>query len=274
MLDMASSVKSVAPARKVKFTQIALPTEHGSWGFLLEPLVAALAIAFSPSGMWIGLMVISGFLARRPLQVFISQRSARDGEIKAAALKFTTAFSLSAAIGLVGTIFTSGLVVLIPLVLAMPLAAFQLYTESTKRGRQLVAEISGAVIMPTSAAAIILADGGTWTFTTAVWLFFVARFVPSILYVRNRLNLEKGKGGSMLLPAISHTAALVTVSVLAFAGNLPRLVIPAFVLLLARSISGLSPYRKRVKAMKIGVWEVIYGLIIVASLVAGHYLAL
>jgi len=42
MLDMASSRESIASARKIKLGQIALPTEHGSWGFLLEPLVAAL----------------------------------------------------------------------------------------------------------------------------------------------------------------------------------------------------------------------------------------
>jgi hypothetical protein len=123
--------------------------------------------------------------------------------------------------------------------------------------------------MPASAASIVLADGGSWPFAAAIWFFFVARFVPSILYIRNRLNLEKGKQSSMLAPAALHAAALIAVSLLVLAGHLPVLVIPAFTLLLARSIFGLSRYRKRVKAMKIGFSEIAYGLVVVAALIAG-----
>lgn len=270
MLDMASSTQSTVSARKIKVAQVALPTEHGSWGFLLEPIVAALAIAFSSGGVWISIMVIGAFLARRPLQVFISQRNAPAGEMRMAAIKFVALFSLVAAIGLVGALLTSGLTVLIPLATALPVAVFQLYIESTTRGRQLVAELSGAMIMPTSAASIILADGGSWPFAAAVWFFFVARFVPSILYIRNRLNLEKGKASSTIVPAVTHVVALVAVTILAMLGHLPMLVIPAFALLLARSVFGLSRYRKRVKAMKIGISEVVYGLVVVVSLVVGY----
>lgn len=270
MLDMASSRESIASARKIKFRQIALPTEHGSWGFLLEPLVAALVIAFSSGGFWISIMVIGAFLARRPLQVFITQLKAPAGAMRMAALSFVVLFSLVAAIGLVGTLLTSSLAVLIPLATALPVAVFQLYIESTTRGRQLVAELAGALVMPASAASIILADGGGWPFAAAVWFFFFARFVPSILYIRNRLNLEKGKASSMILPAAMHAVALIAIALVAFAGFLPMLVIPAFAVLVARSIYGLSRYRRRVKAMKIGVAEVVYGLVVVAALVAGH----
>lgn len=270
MLDMASSRESIASARKIKLSQIALPTEHGSWGFLLEPLVAALAIAFSSGGIWISFMVIGAFLARRPLQVFISQRNAPVSEMRWAALKFVALFSLVAATGLVGVLWTSSLAVLIPLATALPVAVFQLYIESTTRGRQLVAELAGAVIMPASAASIILAEGGSWPFAAAVWFLFVARFVPSIIYIRNRLDLEKGKASSMFVPASLHGAAFIAITMLAMGGHLPMLVIPAFALLLARSIYGLSRYRKRVKAMKIGISEVVYGLIVVVSLIVGY----
>lgn len=271
---MASSAKTISPPRNIKLSQIALPTEHGSWGFLLEPLVAALVIAFSSGGIWISIMVIGAFLARRPLQVFINQRNAPAGEIKAAALKFFGVFSLFAAIGLAAALVTSSLAVLIPLATALPVAIFQLYIESTARGRQLVAELAGALVMPASAASIILAGGGGWPFAAAVWFLFAARFVPSILYIRNRLNLEKGKAISMILPAVAHVAALISVSLIAFTGYLPMLAIPAFALLLGRSIYGLSRYRKRVKAMKIGVSEVAYGLVVVASLIIGHLFSL
>ena len=44
-----------------------------------------------------------------------------------------------------------------------------------------------------------------------------------------------------------------------------------FLVLLIRSIYGLSPFRKRAKAMEIGIGEVIYGALTVTSLIVGHY---
>ncbi len=45
-----------------------------------------------------------------------------------------------------------------------------------------------------------------------------------------------------------------------------------FVVLLTRAVWGLSRFRRRVKAMKIGIWEVVYGTLTVLSIIAGHYL--
>ena len=66
------AVSGIAPARRVRLRQIVLPTEHGSWGFLLEPIVAGVAVAFSAASVWIAVAVIGAFLARRPLQVLIN----------------------------------------------------------------------------------------------------------------------------------------------------------------------------------------------------------
>jgi hypothetical protein len=41
--------------------------------------------------------------------------------------------------------------------------------------------------------------------------------------------------------------------------------------LLFRTVLGLSPYRTKMKAMQIGVWEVIYGLLTALSVVIGNY---
>jgi len=269
MLDMSPPFAQAAAVRKVGLRKVALPTEHGSWGFLIEPLVGAMAIAFSWAAVFVGLAFIGAFLARRPFQVLALQGLNRV-PVNKAALKFLAAYSLISLIGIAGLIATShsGL---FPLFLAAPIAAFQLYVETTQRGRQLTAELAGSLIMPSSAAAIILAGGGTSIWAGAIWFLFVARFIPSIIYVRNRLNLEKGKESSHFIPIALHLTALVCVSMLAIVNTMPLLVIPAFVVLLSRCCIGLSSYRHRVKAMKIGIWEVIYGSIVVTSLIVGHY---
>jgi hypothetical protein len=46
-----------------------------------------------------------------------------------------------------------------------------------------------------------------------------------------------------------------------------------FAVLLGRAVIGLSPYRSKIKAMRIGVWEVIYGTLTALSVVIGYYLS-
>jgi hypothetical protein len=47
-----------------------------------------------------------------------------------------------------------------------------------------------------------------------------------------------------------------------------------FAFLMLRSIHGLSPYRIKMKAMKIGIWEVVYGTLTVATIIAGYRIGL
>lgn len=231
--------------------------------------MASLAIAFSASGIYVVLVVVGAFLACRPFQILVMQQRVRS--LNTPALKFIAAYSLIALIGLTGVILTSAVGSLIPFVIAFLVVVFQLYIETTRRRRQLRAELAGAVIMPSSAAATILAVGGTLLRAGTIWLFFISRFVPPILYIRNRLNLEKGKHNSFYATTVLHLGTLIVLAWLTTANYLPLLTILAFTLLIIRSCIGLSSYRRRVKAMKIGVWEIIYGMIVVLSLIVGHY---
>ncbi len=133
-------------------------------------------------------------------------------------------------------------------------------------------EITGAIAVSSSVAVIALADN--WSFPAAVglWTIFVARLIPSILYVRNRLLLEKGKPFSRFVPVLSHVAAFATVAALAFYGLSPLLTVLMFAVLQCRAVVGLSPYRRKVKAMRIGVWEVVYGTLTMLSVVLGYHL--
>ena len=47
-----------------------------------------------------------------------------------------------------------------------------------------------------------------------------------------------------------------------------------FAFLLFRSAVGLSPFRTKMKAMKIGIWEVVYGAVTVLSMIVGYYAGL
>ena len=89
--------------------------------------------------------------------------------------------------------------------------------------------------------------------------------------MRQRLRLEKGKPFSWLGPAFLHTGALAVCGALAYYRLLPYLPIAVLAFLLLRSVTGLSRSRKRLKAMQIGIREVIYGALLVLALILGYY---
>ncbi len=266
---------AITPVRAFRVKQIALPTEHGGWGFLFEPIVAAIAIAFSPAAIWISLMALGAFLARQPLKIFIADRiGTRIPGRGNAALLFLSLFGSVFAAGLIGAAFTGGSLPLVPFLFVLPLVPFQIYADVSRKSRQLLPELGGAVSVSATAAAIALAGGWGWPAATALWAVFICRLVPSIIYVRQRLLLEKGKAFSRGLPVALHIAAFIVTLVLGYYRLIPFLVLLAMAILLYRAAEGLSPRRKKLKAMKIGVRELIYGSLTVALIITGHFTGL
>lgn len=269
---MTANVATINVKRDIKLKLIALPIEHGSWGFLLEPLLAGLLLAFSPAGLWISLMVIGAFLTRQPLKVLLSDWLAkRNLPQTSMALKFVLLYSAIFWVGLIGSILTAPLAAFWPFALIAPLAVYQIYCDVSRQSRKLIPELTGAVAISSSVAAIALADGWAWPNALALWAIFVARLIPSILYVRNRLRLEKGKEFSFWIPTLTSILSVILVGVLAFNKLSPVLTVLLMMVLLFRTVLGLSPYRTKMKAMQIGVWEVIYGLLTALSVVIGNY---
>lgn len=260
------------PQIKIDRKKIALPSEHGSWGFLFEPIVASLAIGFSLPGAMIAIMTIGGFLARQPLKVLIIDRTGqRNAERARVAAGFIAIFASIALIGFTGAVLTGGLHPFVPFFIVLPLACVQIYFDGSRKSRGLLPEIFGAVTISSSAAAILLAAGFSWPPALALWLVMVSRLIPSIIYVRNRLKLEKGKSFSLTAVVMTNAAAVIAAGVLAYNGLASVLVPPMMILLLVRAVAGLSPNRRKLKAMKIGILEVVYGTLTVAAIIVGYY---
>jgi len=266
---MSAEAARIISRPRISASRIILPTEHGSWAFLFEPLIAGSLIAYSPAAPWIALIAIGAFFARQPLKTYYIVRKRTDAS--ASAIRYTAIFATISLIGAAAGISLAGISILYPLLISALLAALQFYLDISSKGRSLLAEIAGAAAISASAAMLIAAGGLGWPFAIAVWTVFTARFVPSILYVRNRLQLEKGKPFDHTMPIAAHLAGLVAVFLLAIIGLASFLTAAMFVFLLVRAIVGLSEYRSRIKAMRIGVWEVVYGVLTLVSIVIGYY---
>jgi hypothetical protein len=257
---------------KPRISRIALPNEHGSWGILLEPLLTALAVAPSAAGAFVALAVAGAFLSRQPLKILTADLSSgrRLPQTRIASV-FTAAAIAIAAAGLLGALAFTSATNLLPLAVLIPLGVFQVANDVSRKSRELIPELAGAAALSASAPAIALAGGWGVPEAAAMWSIFAARSIPSFVYVRQRLRLEKGKEFVRLSPVILHLAAAGLCGSLAYFNLVPAATVPVFIFLLWRSVRGLSDARKRLKAVQLGVRETIYGAILIVSYILGHY---
>lgn len=272
---MQESALPIPAKSRIPAKSIALPLEHGAWGFLFEPLLAGILIAPTVSGLFLAIFFIGSFLCRQPLKFVVGDAMAGKRLPRtAAAIRWFIYFSTIAAFGALGIYFTAQPRSLIPLVLSAPVAIYLIYQDASRKSREMPSELLGAAVLSTSIASVVLASGHSYLFAGAMWLTMLARLIPSIVYVRNRLRLEKGKDYSTTWPLAVHLTAVVVLAGFVYFGfgSILTLFVSAF--LLARSVSGLSESRKIQTAKQLGVREVIYGVVYALSVIVGFYLGI
>lgn len=264
---------TTALPRRLPLRPIALPAEHGGWGFLLEPILLALLIWPSASGALLGGAALGLFLTRHPLKLALSDR--RRGKRyprTVIAGRFAALYGGLALLCVALALLSARGPWWPPLLLAAPLALLQLAFDARNRSREPLPEIAGAMAMAAAAPAIVLAGGGGAGLAWPLWLILALRGAASIPYVRARLRLERGQRAGAGPALLAHALALALLGLLAALGVLPWLSALAFGVLLARAALGLSAFRRPTRASLIGVGEVLYGLLVVGLSALGFAL--
>lgn len=255
---------------QVRWKAVALPPEHGGWGFLLEPIALGLLVAPSWAGFFLGVAALGAFLMQHPLKlVYTDRRRGRRYARTAAAERVLVVYAALAMAGFVVAVALGGLTPLLPLALASPLALVQVVNLLRNRGRELPRELAGAATLAGVAAAIALAGGAERTTALGLWAVLAARDIPSIVYVRERLRLEKGKPAARGAVIVAHVVALAAIALLAWAGVTPWLATLAIAILLARAAYGVSPWRRVARPQTIGFLELGLGLLTVVLTALG-----
>ena len=115
---------------RVRLRSIALPTEHGGWGFTLEPILLGLLVAPTWAGFGLALATSSAFLARRPVKL-VSTDLVRKRRLPRTrvALWFSLGYGAPALAGLAVAIATRNGPFWWPLIVAVPFAAVSLRAE-------------------------------------------------------------------------------------------------------------------------------------------------
>jgi hypothetical protein len=241
---------------------IAVPSQHGVWGFWLEPSLLALIAA--PS--WAGLCLIGAGLAAlllsHPLMVVIKDRGkGRRYARTQIAERFMLLYGAAAVILLAAAARLAQGDLWPILVVALSFAAMQLFYEIRNANRDVVAELSGAIAFSMLAPAAAVAAG--WSIPTALglWMVIAIRVVVSILYVRARLRLEKGRPANPQVVVAVHVLGTIVLGLLAWVQMTPWTVVIAGLILLIRAVLGVTSMRKPVPARVIGFREIGYGLV-------------
>lgn len=259
------------PTRRVVIRSVALPSEHGDWGFLIEPILLGLLVAFSLQGALLALAATGVFLIHQPLKIATKDRlKGRRPPRLIWAERFVIGYGLMAIVPMLILLMSTSAEFLIPIACAVPFALVQLAYDARNQSRQLIPEVCGATALAMVAPSIALLGG--WTLGTAMvlWIILTIRAAAAILYVRSRIRLKIGKPTSPRIPWLAHIAALLVMVGMAAADLAPWLSVIAFGVLLIRALLGLSRYRKDYPIKVIGFQELGYGLLTVIVVAAGY----
>lgn len=268
-MTSVSTSDHVVAAERRPWRAVAIPTEHGGWGLTLEPVLLGLIVAFSWSGLAIGLAAFVAFVVRTPLKLALVDRRRHRSlprtrlatRLAAAELVVLAALG-GAALWLVGWAW------LVPVLIALPLVAVELWFDIRSRSRRLAPELAGAVGIAAVAASIIVAGGQGWPLAVAVWMMLAARAVASIPYVRTQI-VRMRRGSTPLGTTDLFQWAGVAIGFAAVAVD-TRVLIGAVAVAALATLQWTSLRRAHIPPVKvIGLRQMAVGLVVVATTAVG-----
>jgi hypothetical protein len=201
-----------APVARERSTlvAVAVPTEHGGWGLTIEPAVLGLLVAPSWAGAALGAAALVAFVARTPIKVALVDRWRHRRLPRTVLAEKVAAIEVGLLVVLVGLAFaTARDAFWLPIVVALPLVAVELWFDMRSRSRRLVPELAGTIGIGGVAAAIVLADGGEIALAAGLWCIVAARAVASIPFVRLQLSRHKQQPSRILVSDAAQGAAFV-----------------------------------------------------------------
>lgn len=264
----ATPETSPSSAPRVRIRSIALPTEHGGWGFTLEPILLGLLVAPSAAAWEISAAALGIFLARRPVKI-LSTDVVRGRWLPrtTVALIFSIIYGGIALAGAIGALFTADGAFWIPVLVAMPFALVALRADAHSKNRALVAELSGSIAMGATVAAITIAGGWDLAPAFGLWLILAARDVAAIVLVRGQVRRLHDKPVHARNIYFVQLASIAAVTIAAGVGIVPWLGVAAIAIVGLVAIVSLS--RPPVQAKVIGWTQMGVGFAVVLLTAAG-----
>jgi hypothetical protein len=247
--------------RRIYRKRLIMPTEHGSWSWLLVPFGVGAGVAGQFNIALILTLVagLSVFFMRQPATVWMRARRGRarkvDGPIAAG---WALGFGLLATLCLLGLLALGRAEILW---LVGPLVVIFLgYLLAARYGRaglrSLRMELAGAEALAMMAPAALVAANGTFTGDEWVlWGIMAAQNVLGALYVRLRIHDTHNQDISRAMILWGHVGGLGVAAVAGLAGAAPLPALFPFVAFLLRAIWAVKDVRPVENIKRFGFTE-------------------
>ncbi len=244
---------------------VVIPAEHGGWGLTLEPVLLGMLLTASWAGAAVGGAAFLAFLVRTPLKLALVDRRRHRALPRTALATKVAAVELILIVGLGAFALTAaGWNWLVPVALAVPLVAVELWFDVRSRSRRLAPELCGAIGIAAVTAAIVVAGDGDARLAAAAWMILAARAVASIPYVRAQIaRLRHGNATVSSADAFSGVALVIGAGATAVDRDVLLGTIAVAVLVLGQSIALRRVHIAPVKV--IGLRQMGAGIAVVAA---------
>jgi hypothetical protein len=249
---------------------IAIPQDHGSWVFILSPLLIGLFVGerFTPASINMIIAAMGVFLLRQPVSMAVKSYSGRRSKADLPAARFWifvygTIILLTLA-GLIADGFTYILYLAIP---GIPVFIWHLYLVSKRAERKQ----EGVEILATGALALAapaaywIGQGGYDLMGWALWLLTWLQSAASIVYAYLRLEQrgqaeapERSEQWLMGKRALQYTSFNLGLSILlGWFAFLPQWIFIPFLLQWLETVWGITHPATGWKPTKIGIRQLI-----------------
>lgn len=258
--------------------QIALPQDHGSWVFILSPLLVGIFAGgdFSPATLNLIIAAMSAFLMRQPMTAAVKAYSGRRPKTDLPAARFwLLTYGIIAALALLGLIFEGFGYILYLAVPAAPVFAWHLWLVSKRaERRQAGVEVIATGVLSLAAPAAYWVgireyDTVGWWLWALTWLQSAASIVYAYLRLGQReLEQEQASAKSrsgwrrMGSRAFMYTSFNLVLSiVLGLANLIPRFIFIPFLLQWLETVWGITNPAVGWKPTRIGIRQLVVSIL-------------
>lgn len=259
-----ASIADVGPRPTPLWRQVAVPSEHGGWSLTAEPVLLGLIVAWSWSGLALGLAAMLAFVARTPLKVVLVDRwrSRWLDRSRVAARIAGVEIAVMVVLGAWGAMGAASGWFWVPLAFAAPLVGVELWFDMRSRSRRLIPELAGTVGIGSIVAAIVLAAGEPAVLAVGLWVVVLGRAAAAIPYARTQVFRAHGRPVTAWHSDPAQVLAAVAVSVAWLFDAVPFAPVVAVAVIAAFNIVAVrGPVRP---AVVIGVTQMLFGIAVVA----------
>ncbi len=254
--------------------QIAIPQDHGSWVFILSPLIIGIFAgrAFRPGTLIVVLAAMAAFLLRQPLATIVKVLSGRRPRTDLpAALFWSILYLLIGALAVIGLIALGDGYVVYLAVPGLPVFAWHLWLVSRRsERRQVLVELVATGVLSLAAPAVYWVGLQRYSpFGWWLWLLTWLQSAASIVHAYMRLEQrslrempDRATEWRMARNAVGFTSFNVLFTLLlGAAGLLPRLIFLPYVVQWLETLWGAFHPAVRFKPVVIGVRQLVVSIL-------------